>query len=118
MTPRWQLWLMFGLPPVVMLLFLLLICAVEGNFAFFIQMAPFGALTFVLIYGFAWLLLRGLTSGTYGAFETLSRKRQGSVRNNALGEQQLRLPHAESTIAVDLRTSADSYHQARSGGGV
>ena len=116
MTESWAKWLIFVAPPILLMAIGLTICVAEDDIdVFFKFFLPAGSLGFVLIYGISWVLLRWMTGGTYQAFQVMSERRGGTVERNIVGEQQLRIPHAEGTIAVDLRSTAESHRQARSG---
>lgn len=82
---------------------------------FFKFMLPIGTATFLVIYGFAWIMVRYTTSDTRKTFMKIAEQTNGKVRVNMMGECQLRVPGEQGSLIIDLRTSADSYLQARTG---
>ena len=103
MTSRTQMWLIFGMPVLIMFLFGVGIGITEGNWDFLPFITGVGLVSVLLVFGLAWLIMAGKMGSKAKVLQEIARKRGGELRQNLMGEVQLRIRDGEGFITLDYR---------------
>lgn len=90
---------------------------VDPGFLVIFSLIGAATMAFILAFSAVGLGVWARLTGMYDAFPRAAERLGGRVRKNALGERQVSAPGPRGgRWIVELRTSAESYQQARSGG--